>query len=94
MARTITECSTCRGRGSREVQLTDGTKAFKKCFICDGRGQVSIFTYPKKETQTKINEPAQPEQSGYTPGPFRNKIEAVKHFLNADLGDLSWINRK
>jgi len=71
-------CSRCKGRGEREVELTNGQKELKKCWMCDGEGKIPVFkSAPKPPVEKTI--------------PAPKKVQRPLTHLNAPMGDLSWI---
>jgi len=79
-------CTRCEGRGERLVEMTDGTKASKKCWICDGEGRVPMFQKPEVIKEKPIQEDVV-GNSFQAP----KKSQKPSSHLSAPLGDLSWL---
>lgn len=74
-------CSRCNGLGERDVELTNGQKERKKCWMCDGEGKIPVFKQvPKPPAEKSI--------------PVPKKEQRSTTHLNAPMGDLSWIPRR
>ena len=79
-------CGKCRATGFRDVLQTDGKLVSKKCCFCDGEGSIPVFNHPVQKTPVK----------SVSPGVNRGLTEEERRrrFLNAPLGDMSWLKPK
>jgi hypothetical protein len=75
-------CGKCKATGFREVLQTDGKLVSKKCCFCDGEGSIPVFNASPKAPLKVVS-----------PGVNRGLTEAERRhrFLNAPLGDTSWL---
>jgi hypothetical protein len=96
-------CTKCDGDGSRTVELSNGEKIKKGCYVCGGQGflpgtpAIAVMVPPKLK-QVPAENPKERKLSpvmAVRPTSLLPKFEPNKRgLLSSPLGDLSWLGTK
>jgi DnaJ-class molecular chaperone len=86
-------CTKCDGDGSRTVELSNGEKIKKDCYVCSGQGYlpgtpaVAVMVPPQLK-QKPVEIPKESKQPPVTAQGSRMGIMSIP------MGDLSWLGAK